>query len=137
MNTSIKICDFGTAPEQKKLGYQLSGFEICCRESELLSLLRFAGDVCAVRGGSTGNEEEIFHVMVKREDAPIKYESIQTVDDMIVQVKQGVDSLEMPSYKIDISKFTNGERAIMLAELSASGYHAYCDETTLKCKKLP
>lgn len=136
MNTSIIICDFGTAPEQKKLGYQLSGFEICCHESNLLPLLRFAGDVRVVRGGSTENEEEIFHVMVKRDELPIKHESIDCVDRMLSKIKQGVANLETPSYQIDITRFSNGERAAILAELTESGYHAYCTEDTLKCKRL-
>lgn len=136
MNTQITICDFGTAPAQKKEGYKLTGFEICCHESELTSLLRFAGDVRVVRGGETNHGEETFFVMVKCEDSPVQCDSITTIDEMVSKVKQEVANLEVPTFKINLFNFSNGERAIILAELTKDGYSAYCNETTLKCSKI-
>lgn len=136
MNNQITICDFGTAPEQKKAGYKLTGFEICCKEDELASLLRFAGDVRVVRGAELGNGEEEFHVMIKCEDSPVQCESITTIDEMVSKVKQEVANLDVPTFKINLFNFSNGERAIILAELTNDGYSAYCNETTLKCRKI-
>lgn len=136
MNNSITICDFGTAPEQKKLGYKLTGFEICCKEQDLQSLLRLAGDVRVVRGGLAQNDEEVFHVMIKCEDGPVIDKAIMTVDEMISKIKYEVDRLEEPSFKIDISHFSNGELAIILLELTGSGYYAYGNQDTLTCRKI-
>lgn len=135
MNNSITICDFGTAPDQKKLGYKLTGFEICCKEQDLLPLLRLAGDVRVVRGGLAENNEEAFFVMIKCDDAPLQHDNITTIDEMVLKVKQEVANLDTPTYMIDLLSFSNGERAIILAELTRAGYHAYCTESTLNCRK--
>lgn len=67
-HSNITICDFGTAPQQKADGFELSGFELTCNEDELDSLLRLAGEVRVVRGGQLSTGEECFHVMIKREE---------------------------------------------------------------------
>jgi hypothetical protein len=136
MNNSITICDFGTAPEQKKLGYKLTGFEICCKENELASFLRLAGDIRVVRGGLAENDEEAFFVMIKCDDAPVVEEKMMTVDQMVSKIKFEVDRLEEPSFQIDICHFTNGELAIILLELTRSGYSAYGNQNTLTCRRI-
>ena len=92
MKNTLTICEFGTAPAQKKLGYQLTGFELSCHEKDLAQLLRFAGDVCAVKGGLLDNGEEIFHVMVKR-DEPTSSEISTTVTRAIVKTESNIKQL--------------------------------------------
>jgi hypothetical protein len=137
MTTSnpIIICEFGTAPEQKAEGYKLSGFELSCKEEDLPSLLRFAGDIRVVKGGLLENGEQCFHVMVKDEDGPVKIESITTIEGMVSKVKQEVSNIDIPKYRIDISNFSFGERAMILADLTQDGYSAFCNETTLHCSR--
>lgn len=88
-------------------------------------------------GGAMDNGEQCFYVMVKCHDEPIAKESIQTVDDMISQVQQEVANLEPPVFKINVSNFSCGERAIILATLTKDGYLARCNETTLSCRVHP
>ena len=58
-----KICDFGTAPEQKAEGFKGIG-TVRGTESDVLDQF-FSDDVRLVKGGEVGHEVFEFYVMVK------------------------------------------------------------------------
>ena len=65
---NLKICAFGTAPDQASEGFQLVGLELTGTDESVLKCLTHAGDVRLVRGPMLyGTNEQLFYVLKKSE----------------------------------------------------------------------
>jgi len=68
----VEICDFGSAPEQKKDGYKSLGIEVRGTDESIKHTFKSTGDVRLIRSGSIyGTNEHVFFVMVKEDQEDI------------------------------------------------------------------
>ncbi|GIC77713.1 hypothetical protein [Moritella sp. F3] len=67
----VKICAFGTAPEQKQAGYVGLGIEVTGTDESVTNTFKSSGDIRLIRGGNkAGTNEHFFYVMKKDEASP-------------------------------------------------------------------
>ena len=58
------------------------------------------------------------------------------IDRIISAIKRGVENSEVGIFQRDLADYSNGERAVILGQLSSDNYYALCVETKLTCNKL-
>jgi len=60
MMNSVKICEFGSDPQQKALGYVGLGIEVTGTEENVTNTFKSSGDIRLVHAGSKSGTNEHF-----------------------------------------------------------------------------